>query len=70
MSSDWQYCITIERNEWAETEQWCKTHIGEFGRDWYKLGMDPAEYLIHDRTRTIWYFRQHEHAVLFKLKWA
>lgn len=68
--NDWPYCITIENPDWYEVQLWCESTIGEFDRDWYKLGIDPAEYVIDGRTRTTWLFRKHEHAVLFKLKWA
>ena len=70
MMQDWPYHITIENPDWYSAQLWCEANIGEFDRDWYKLGIDPAEYVIDGRTRTTWYFRQHEHAVLFKLRWC
>lgn len=68
--SEWPYHITIENPDWYEVQLWCEATIGEFDCDWYKLGIDPAEYVIDGRTRTTWLFRKHEHAVMFKLKWA
>ena len=70
MSKDWPYHITIENPDWYQAQLWCEAHIGEFDRDRYKLGIDPAEYVIDGRTRSTWYFRQHQHAVLFKLRWC
>ncbi len=70
MSPDWQYKITIEYAKWWEVEDWCKICIGEFDQDWYKLGIDPAEWVIEGKTRTTWLFKKHEHAIMFKLRWA
>ena len=70
MSPDWKYKITIEKPDWHEVEQWCKVYIGEFDKDWYKLGIDPMEYINEGRTRSVWYFKQHVHAVQFTLRWA
>ena len=70
MGPDWKYCINLDRDDWDDIQTWCMKYIGKFDRDWYKLGIDPAEYVVTGRTRTTWYFRQHEHAVLFKLRWC
>ncbi len=70
MNPDWQYKITIEHANWPEVEDWCLAYVGEFDRDWYKLGIDPAEYVIDGRTRTTWLFKKHEHATMFTLRWA
>ena len=66
----WPYRITIYRSDWYEVQCWCEIYIGEFDRDWYKLGIDPAEYIVNGETRTTWYFRREDHAILFKLKWC
>ena len=68
--NDWPYRITIEYPDWYTVQLWCEATIGEFDRDWYKLGIDPAEYLVDGRTKTTWYFRKHEHAVMFMLRWC
>lgn len=68
--NDWPYCITIENPDWYEAQLWCEATIGEFDRDWYKLGIDPAEYVIDGRTRSTWYFKREQDAVMFKLRWA
>lgn len=70
MSPDWKYKITIESPEWYDAQQWCELYIGEFDKDWYKLGIDPAEYVLEGRTRTTWYFKQEKHAIDFSLRWA
>lgn len=70
MSPEWKYKITLETIEWHEAEDWCKVYIGEFDKDWYKLGIDPAEYIIEGRTRTVWYFKSEADAIKFSLRWA
>ncbi len=70
MNSDWKYRITLETSDWYDVQNWCEVYIGEFDKDWYKLGIDPAEYVIEGRTRTTWYFKQEKHAIEFSLRWA
>ncbi len=70
MSPDWKYKITIERLDWYEVQQWCELYIGNFDQEWYKLGIDPAEWIIDGRPRSTWYFKQEKHAVQFMLRWA
>ncbi len=70
MSPEWKYKITLETPDWYEIEQWCRAYIGEFDQDWYKLGIDPAEFIFEGRTRTVWYFKQKRHAVEFSLRWS
>ncbi len=70
MSPDWKYKITLERSDWIDIQYWCEAYIGEFDKDWYKLGIDPAEYVIEGRTRTTWLFKQERHAVEFSLRWS
>lgn len=70
MSPEWKYRITLETPDWYEIQQWCEVYIGDFDREWYKLGIDPAEYVIDGRTRTTWLFKQERHAILFSLKWS
>jgi len=70
MSPDWPYRITIEHANWPEVEDWCLLYIGEFDQDWYKMGIDPADWVIDNKTRTTWLFRTPEHATMFTLRWA
>lgn len=70
MTPDWKYHITIETPNWYDAVYWCESYIGKFDHDWYKLGIDPAEYVIDGRTRTTWYFKQEKHAMMFSLRWA
>ena len=51
-------------------QEWCNAYVGEFDQDWYKLGVDPLDYVRNDRFRTEWYFKREQDAVLFKLKWT
>lgn len=70
MLEDWPYHITIINPNWPDVQVWCEVYIGEFDKDWYKLGIDPAEYIMNGDIRSTWCFKTHENAVLFKLKWA
>lgn len=62
--------ITLHRHDWDIIEQWCIDTIGEFDQDWYKLGMDPAAYVIDGDISTQWFFKDEKDAILFKLRWA
>lgn len=66
----WPYHITIQRQDFDVVEQWCEASFGEFGQRWYKLGVDPAVYILEGDYRTQWYFKTKQDAVFFKLKWA
>lgn len=73
MNPDWKYKITLDNPEWYEMKQWCSAHIGEFGEGWYKLGVDPTDYLINGISgisRTTWYFKTEKDASLFALRWT
>jgi hypothetical protein len=70
MSPEWKYHITVENPDWYTMQLWCQDVIGEFDQDWYKLGINPAQYVIDGVTQTTWYFKKEEHAILFKLIWA
>ena len=67
---DWPYRVEICTSDWYPVQLWCEQIIGEFDQDWYKLGIDPAEYVIDGRTRSTWYFKREQDAVMFKLRWA
>jgi hypothetical protein len=70
VSDDWQYEIVIYREDWQSVEEWCADTFGDFGLRWYKLGIDPAQWILDDDFETTWYFKNEADAVLFKLKWA
>lgn len=70
MNSEWKYKIILETPDWPEIQDWCEINIGEFDKDWYKLGIDPAEYFIFGRTKTTWFFKQESHAINFSLRWV
>lgn len=70
LGPEWAYHITVDREDWEVIQHWCNVNIGKFDHEWYKLGIDPADYIIHGSTRTTWYFKEEKHAVIFKLKWA
>lgn len=70
MSPDWKYHITLTTPDWLTVEQWCLANLGKFDDTWYKLGIDPAEYLFSGQVRTVWYFRHERDAVAFALRWS
>lgn len=70
MNPEWKYWITIEHSNWIEIEEWCAFYIGDVGRDWYKLGIDPAEYISGGQPKTIWVFKDEKHAAMFTLRWV
>lgn len=70
MNKDWPYRITIEHPDWYAVQCWCEANLGGFDQRWYKLGIDPAEYVIDGRTRTTWYFKEEKDAAAFLLKWS
>ena len=68
---EWTYHVVVENTtDWSTMQEWCNAYVGEFDQDWYKLGVDPLDYVLNDRFRTEWYFKREQDAVLFKLKWT
>lgn len=65
-----KYKVVIYQNNWSLVEQWCAENVGEFDRDWYKLGIDPAAFFTDGRIESIWYFARETDATAFSLKWA
>jgi hypothetical protein len=67
--SDWTYtCYTS--SPYPEVQEWCKNNIGEFDRDWYKLGEDIMAMSTHPYTyKSTYMFKDERHAVLFMLRW-
>ena len=71
LGPEWKYCITLPRQNYSDIEKWCYEHIGEFDVEWYKLGVDPAGMVqSHLTPKTVWYFKEERHAVLFSLRWS
>ena len=69
LGPEWKYHITIFEPEWGPVQQWCETYIGEFDKQWYKLGIDPILWINGD-TRSIWFFKEEQHLIWFKIRWA
>jgi hypothetical protein len=66
---DWPW-VCYTSHPWPEVCAWCEKIIGEFDRDWYKLGEDIAAQSIMSDYKSTYLFRQEQHAVLFRLRWA
>ena len=66
----WKYKVVICCEDWPSVEEWCNKQFGSFGERWYKIGIDPAQWLLDDEFKTVWYFKTEADAVLFKLRWA
>lgn len=64
------YHVTLSTDEWWVIEEWCVATVGEFDQDWYKLGIDPAAYIMHGDRRTTWFFRNEQDAIMFVLRWG
>lgn len=70
MSPEWKYRITLDAPDWEAAQHWCEVNLGKFDTTWYKLGIDPVEYLNTGSTRSVWYFKNEKDAVLFALRWV
>jgi hypothetical protein len=70
LGPEWRYRITLDTPDWYDVQCWCEANLGEFDKTWYKLGIDPAEYVIEGRTRTVWYFKDERDAIKFSLRWS
>jgi hypothetical protein len=66
---EWPY-VCYTGAHWSEVQVWCEQNIGEYDRDWYKLGEDIAAQSIYTDYKSTYMFRDERHAVLFKLKWT
>ena len=64
---DWPY-VCYTSHPWMEVADWCAVNIGDFDREWYKLGEEIMASMIPDYKST-YMFRDERHAVLFKLRW-
>ena len=68
LGPEWKYHVIIKEPAWHIVENWCNSYIGEFDKDWYKLGVDPIMW-IDGNTQTDWYFKEEKHCLFFKLRW-
>jgi hypothetical protein len=66
--ADWPY-VCYTSHPYPEVQAWCADNIGEFDKEWYKLGEDIMASMIPDYKST-YMFRDERHAVLFRLRWA
>lgn len=69
LGPEWKYHAIVEVNDWGEIQEWCEIYIGKFDKDWYKLGVDPGQYVDDGVFKTSWYFKKEIHVILFKLRW-
>lgn len=69
LGPEWKYHITIIEPDWSIVQDWCSCYIGDFDKDWYKLGIDPLMWINGD-TRSTWFFKEEKHVILFKLRWC
>jgi hypothetical protein len=70
MNPDLTHEIIIHNNDWHLAEEWCNQNIGAFNQEWYKLGIDPMDNLLYEKTPSVWYFRREQDAVAFALRWT
>lgn len=70
MSPEWKYRITLNISNWDAAQAWCEENIGKFDDTWYKLGIDPIEYVVEGQARSVWYFKNENDATMFALRWA
>jgi hypothetical protein len=67
--ADWPH-ICYTSHPWVEVCAWCEQNIGEFDRDWYKLGEDIMAQGILTDYKSTYMFRREQDAVMFMLRWA
>jgi hypothetical protein len=53
-----------------EVADWCAVNIGDFDREWYKLGEDIAAQSIMSDYKSTYMFRDERDAMLFELRWS
>jgi hypothetical protein len=62
--------VCYTSHPWPLVVEWCNNIIGEYDRDWFKLGEDKAAQSIMTDYKSTYLFRNEQHAVLFRLKWS
>lgn len=70
MNPQLKHQVVIRNHDWASAQDWCEQYIGEFDHAWYKLGIDPIEYVSEGRARSVWYFKNKNDATMFALRWS
>ena len=58
------------RHPYPQVQALCEQNIGEFDRDWYKLGEDITAQFLNTHYQSTYMFKLEKHAVLFRLRWA
>jgi hypothetical protein len=66
--ADWPY-VCYTSHPYPKVCAWCENNVGQFDRDWYKLGEDIAAQSIMSDYKSTYMFRDQRDAVLFKLRW-
>jgi hypothetical protein len=66
---EWPY-ICYTSHPYPEVQEWCEANIGQFDRDWYKLGEDIMAQSILTDYKSTYMFRDERHVVLFRLRWG
>ena len=61
-------CVT--HYPYLQVTPWAEENIGQFDRDWYRLGSDIVNGLLGEPQRDEYLFRDERHAVLFRLRWS
>jgi len=67
--ADWPY-VCYTSHPWMEVADWCAVNIGDFDREWYKLGEDIAAQSIMSDYKSTYMFRDERDAMLFELRWS
>lgn len=67
--TDWPY-VCYTKHDWVDVAEWCAVNIGDFDRDWYKLGEDSLAQFLNKDYKSTYYFRRSEDATMFLLRWG
>lgn len=70
LDPEWKYSINLYNVNWPIVQEWCEEYIGEFDVDWYKLGIDPVEFISNKEFYTTWLFKDEKKYIHFKLRWT
>lgn len=71
LTPDLPYRVKVRNPDWASAQEWCNQYVGEFDKDWYKMGVDIAEFVNGEQNIfTVWFFRLEKDAILFALRWS
>lgn len=70
--TDFKYKVDVAC-DWVAAQDWCVEHIGQFGVDWYKFGIDIAPTVSrgpNGEITTTWVFKDEAMMTMFLLKWG